>query len=136
MVFGGVGLRRGRRDPTDLRTGDVVDFWRVEAIEPDRLLRLRAEMLLPGDAWLEWTIEPDEPSATTTLVQRAVFKPRGLLGRAYWLSVAPFHRFIFGPLARRIAENAAAAPPYAATREAETGLRADETSGVREEPPR
>ena len=99
-------MRRGRRHPTDLRVGDVVDFWRVEAIEPARLLRLRAEMRLPGDAWLEWSIAP-EPDRGRCFVQRALFRPRGLLGRAYWYAVAPFHRFIFGPLARQMKLRAA-----------------------------
>jgi hypothetical protein len=105
-LAGGVGMRRARRHPVELRVGDAVDFWRVEALEPSQLVRLRAEMRLPGDAWLEWSIEsgPD----TATLVQRAMFRPRGLWGRAYWYAVAPFHRFVFGPLARRIAEQAEA----------------------------
>ena len=81
-TVGGVGMRRGRRHPTDLRVGDVVDFWRVEAIEPARLLRLRAEMRLPGDAWLEWSIAPEPDRKGTLFVQRALFRPRGLLGRA------------------------------------------------------
>jgi hypothetical protein len=100
-------MRRGRRHPSELRVGDVVDFWRVEALEPGRLVRLRAEMRVPGDAWLEWCItsEPDG----SRLVQRALFRPRGLLGRAYWCAVVPFHRFIFGPLARQIARHAEAA---------------------------
>jgi len=104
QLVGGVGMRRGRRDPTDLRVGDVVDFWRVEALEPQRLLRLRAEMRLPGDAWLEWSMtrEHDE----MVFVQRALFRPRGLSGRAYWYAVAPFHRFIFRPLARSIEQHA------------------------------
>jgi uncharacterized protein YbjT (DUF2867 family) len=109
-VVGGVGMRRGRRHPTELRVGDVVDFWRVEALEPPRLLRLRAEMRLPGDAWLEWSIEPGRAETGTMLVQRAIFRPRGLFGRAYWYTVAPFHRFIFGPLARRIASRASSGP--------------------------
>ena len=105
-TVGGVGMRRGRRHPTDLRVGDVVDFWRVEAIEPARLLRLRAEMRLPGDAWLEWSIAPEPDRNGTLFVQRALFRPRGLFGRAYWYAVSPFHRFIFGPLAGRIIERA------------------------------
>ncbi len=98
-------MRRGRRHPTALRVGDVVDFWRVEALEPDRLVRLRAEMRLPGEAWLEWRIERD--GTDTHLFQRALFRPRGLLGRVYWYAVAPFHRFIFRPLARTLAARAA-----------------------------
>lgn len=100
-------MRQGRRHPTDLRVGDVVDFWRVEALEPGRLLRLRAEMRVPGDAWLEWSITP-EPDGVL-FVQRAEFRPRGLSGRVYWYSVAPFHRFIFGRLALGIEQHAAKA---------------------------
>ncbi|MFM7271467.1 MAG: SDR family oxidoreductase [Actinomycetes bacterium] len=113
LLFGGVGMRRGRRHPTDLRTGDVVDFWRVEAVEPGRLLRLRAEMRLPGEAWLEWEITPTATGAR--LDQRARFQPRGLWGRAYGYGVAPFHRFIFRPLARRLAREAALARAVART---------------------
>jgi len=105
-MVGGVGMRRGRRHPSELRIGDVVDFWRVEALEPARLLRLRAEMRLPGDAWLEWSITPAADRDGALLVQRALFRPRGLFGRAYWYALAPFHRFIFGPLADRIAQRA------------------------------
>ena len=100
-VFGGPGMRRGRRHPTELRVGDVVDFWRVESYEPGRLLRLRAEMRVPGRAWIEWEVTPE--GSGTRLEQRASFQPRGLWGRAYWYSVAPFHRFIFKPLAKRLA---------------------------------
>ena len=104
-LIGGVGLRRGRRHPDDLRIGDPLDFWRVEALEPDRLLRLRAEMRLPGEAWLEWTIEPDGTGSRIT--QRALFHPRGLAGRLYWLAVAPFHRVIFRPMLERVCAQAA-----------------------------
>jgi len=100
-VFGGVGLRRGRRDPARLRSGDAVDFWRVEEIEPGHLLRLRAEMRLPGRAWLELRVDPAGDGSTYT--QRAVFQPRGLAGHLYWWSVAPFHRLVFGGMARNIA---------------------------------
>ena len=106
-MVGGVGMRRGRRHRTDLRVGDVVDFWRVEAPEPGRLLRLRAVMRVPGDAWLEWLITP-EPDGVL-FVQRAVFHPRGLFGRVYWYSVAPFQRFMFGRLALGIEQHAAKA---------------------------
>jgi hypothetical protein len=105
-AVGGIGMRRGRRHPTELRVGDVVDFWRVEALKPPRLLRLRAEMRLPGDAWLEWSITPDSKPGRTVFVQRALFRPRGLFGRAYWCAVAPFHRFIFRPLALGIEHRA------------------------------
>jgi hypothetical protein len=92
-LIGGVGMRRGRLHPHQLSVGDPLDFWRVEALDTDRMLRLRAEMLLPGDAWLQWQIEPTPTGAT--IIQTARFHPRGLLGRAYWIAVAPFHRFIF-----------------------------------------
>ncbi|EFF89501.1 conserved hypothetical protein, partial [Streptomyces sp. e14] len=92
---GGVGLRRGRRDAERLRVGDSLDFWRVEEIEPGHLLRLRAEMRLPGLAWLEMFAETDE-RGRTRYRQRALFHPRGLLGHAYWWSVAPFHAVVFG----------------------------------------
>lgn len=105
-LAGGVGLRRGRRHPDEVRVGDAVDFWRVEANEPGRLLRLRAEMRLPGDAWLEWRID-DRPGGGSTLHQRALFHPRGVWGRAYWYALLPFHALIFAPLARRIAALAA-----------------------------
>lgn len=100
-LVGGVGMRRGRRHPDRLWVGDAVDFWRVEAVEPDRLVRLRAEMRLPGEAWLEWQIEPD--GTGSRLTQRASFYPRGLAGRAYWYSLIPFHALIFGRLAQRLA---------------------------------
>jgi uncharacterized protein YbjT (DUF2867 family) len=105
-VVGGVGLRRGRRHPDRLRVGDPLDFWRVEALEPGRLLRLRAEMRLPGEAWLEWAVTPT--ATGSHLEQRALFHPRGLYGRAYWLAVSPFHRVIFRPMARRLVEVATA----------------------------
>ncbi len=92
-LAGGVGMRRGRLHPQQLSVGDPLDFWRVESLVTDSLLRLRAEMRLPGDAWLQWQIEPDGDGARIT--QTARFHPRGLLGRVYWISVAPFHRLIF-----------------------------------------
>ncbi|WP_060904379.1 SDR family oxidoreductase [Streptomyces europaeiscabiei] len=106
-LAGGVGLRRGRRDPARLRVGDSLDFWRVEEIEPGRLLRLRAEMRLPGLAWLEMYADTDD-TGHTLLRQRALFHPRGLLGHAYWWSVAPFHSVVFGGMARNIARAAVA----------------------------
>ncbi|GAA2705903.1 SDR family oxidoreductase [Micromonospora olivasterospora] len=104
-LVGGVGLRRGRRDPHHLRVGEALDFWRVEEIEPGRLLRLRAEMRLPGRAWLEMRAEPAD-GGRSRYVQRAVFLPRGLAGHAYWSSVAPFHAVVFGGMARNIARGA------------------------------
>ncbi len=103
---GGVGLRRGRRDAARLRVGDSLDFWRVEEIVPGRLLRLRAEMRIPGLAWLEMHAEKDDDGGTVYR-QRALFHPRGLLGHAYWLGVSPFHAIVFGGMARNITKAAA-----------------------------
>ncbi|MFF9065449.1 SDR family oxidoreductase [Streptomyces sp. NPDC014891] len=106
-LVGGVGLRRGRRDAQHLRAGDSLDFWRVEEIERGRLLRLRAEMRIPGLAWLEMYAESDGNGAARYR-QRALFHPRGLAGHAYWWSVAPFHAVVFGGMARNIALTAEA----------------------------
>jgi uncharacterized protein YbjT (DUF2867 family) len=100
-MVGGVGLRRGRRDPDHIHIGETLDFWRVEEMIPGRLLRLRAEMRLPGLAWLELGVQQDL-EAGTTYVQRALFSPRGIAGHAYWKSVAPFHGVVFGGMARNI----------------------------------
>ncbi|MET8832111.1 SDR family oxidoreductase [Streptomyces sp. NPDC004610] len=102
-MVGGVGLRRGRRDARRLRAGDSLDFWRVEEIQRPRLLRLRAEMRLPGLAWLEMRVDGDGP---VRYRQRAVFHPRGLLGHMYWWAVSPFHAVVFGGMARNIARTA------------------------------
>ena len=99
-LVGGVGLRRGRRDPHTLYVGESLDWWRVEEIEPGRLLRLRAEMKVPGQAWLELSVE--EEDGRTVFHQRAVFAPRGLAGHAYWRSIAPFHGIVFGGMLRNI----------------------------------
>ncbi|WP_329585804.1 SDR family oxidoreductase [Kitasatospora sp. NBC_01250] len=107
-LAGGVGLRRGRRDPARLRIGDSLDFWRVEEIEPGRLLRLRAEMRLPGLAWLELSVRADGRGGACYR-QRALFQPHGLAGHAYWWAVAPFHATVFGGMARNITERALAA---------------------------
>lgn len=107
-LVGGVGLRRGRRDAARLRVGDSLDFWRVEEIEPGRLLRLRAEMRLPGLAWLEMYAEAGAESGSRYR-QRALFHPHGLLGHAYWWSISPFHAVVFGGMARNIAKAAAEA---------------------------
>ena len=100
-VLGGVGLRRGRRDPDRLIVGDSLDWWRVEEVEPAKLLRLRAEMRVPGQAWLEMRVEAEAPGAVVYR-QRAIFHPRGLAGHAYWWSVAPFHGLVFGGMLRNI----------------------------------
>ncbi len=109
-AVGGVGLRRGRRNPDRLYVGDALDFWRVEELEPGRLLRLRAEMRLPGLAWLEFHVEHGGTRGTdrgeTVLRQRATFAPRGLAGHAYWWAVAGFHGIVFGGMIKGIARAA------------------------------
>ncbi|MGE5132219.1 MAG: SDR family oxidoreductase [Gemmatimonadota bacterium] len=109
-LAGGAGLRRGRRDPAHLREGDVVDFWRAESIEPGSRLRLRAEMKLPGEAWLELSAEQDR-AGRTVYRQRAVFRPHGLAGQVYWWSLRPFHDLIFGAMLRNIAATASRGAP-------------------------
>jgi uncharacterized protein YbjT (DUF2867 family) len=109
-LVGGVGLRRGRRDPDTLRVGDVLDFWRVEEIVPGRLLRLRAEMRTAGGAWLQFECEP-RGGGGTRLVQTAYFAPHGLAGLLYWYGLYPVHKAIFSGTIRRLAEVAEAAPP-------------------------
>ncbi len=108
LLVGGVGMRRGRRDPETLRVGDPVDFWRVEAFEPDRHLRLAAEMKLPGRAWLEFEVSGDDSSST--IRQTALFDPVGLPGRLYWYALYPFHQWVFAGMLRGIA-TAAVRPP-------------------------
>jgi uncharacterized protein YndB with AHSA1/START domain len=110
-LLGGVGLRRGRRDPQEVRVGDAVDFWRVEAVEPDRLLRLRAEMKVPGRAWLEFRVEPVNPGASR-LTQTAFFAPRGLSGLLYWYLLYPIHALIFSEMAKQLADRAAASEAW------------------------
>jgi hypothetical protein len=95
-LVGGPGLRRGRRDPDRLAYGDAVDFWRVSAVEADRRLALRAEMRLPGEALLEFSIEPAGQAGRSRLVQTASFRPRGLLGLVYWYVLLPLHGIVFG----------------------------------------
>jgi uncharacterized protein YbjT (DUF2867 family) len=102
---GGPGLRRGRRDRYDLRVGDTVDWWRVEDVDDLHLLRLRAEMRLPGLAWLDLAVEQDE-RGSTVFRQKAYFHPRGLLGQLYWWSVSPFHGVVFGGMQKNIARAA------------------------------
>jgi len=104
-LVGGVGMRRGRRHPKDLRIGDALDFWRVEAVETDRLLRLRAEMKVPGLAWLQFKAEPLE-DGKTQLSQIAFFAPKGLFGLLYWYGLYPIHSLIFSGMIRRLAERA------------------------------
>ena len=102
----GMGMRRGRRHPRDLRVGDPVDFWRVEALESDRLLRLRSEMKLDGHAWLQFTVRPE--GAGSRLEQTAFFEPHGLLGLLYWYLSLPFHLFVFPVMIRTLKRRAEA----------------------------
>jgi uncharacterized protein YbjT (DUF2867 family) len=101
-LFGGVGLRRGRRSPRDIFSGDSLDFWRVLlADKHNKRLLLHAEMKLPGDAWLEFKLE-EHGENKRKLVQTATFRPKGVWGRVYWFSVVPFHFFIFKNMAKNI----------------------------------
>jgi len=104
LLVGGPGLRRGRRDPVELKVGDTLDCWRVEKIDAPHILRLHAEMRLPGRAWLEFAVTPTEAGCTIT--QTAMFDPVGLFGLFYWYSIWPLHQFIFTGMLRRIAEAA------------------------------
>jgi len=101
-IVGGVGFRRGRRHPDHLRVGDALDFWRVEAVDPGHLLRLRAEMKVPGRAWLQFEAQRQE-DGTTLFVQTAFFAPKGLFGLLYWYSLYPFHGPIFNSMIDRLA---------------------------------
>jgi uncharacterized protein YbjT (DUF2867 family) len=100
LLAGGAGMRRGRRDPERLAPGDTVDFWRVEAIEPGRLLRLSAEMKLPGRAWLQFEVEGDESGST--IRQTSIFDPIGLMGLVYWYLLYPLHSRVFAGMLRGI----------------------------------
>ena len=104
-AVGGVGLRRGRRHPDDLRAGESLDFWRVESLTPQRCMRLRAEMKVPGKAWLEFDILP-QGNGKNLFIQIAYFAPRGLFGYLYWYAMWPAHRFIFDGMLRRLVERA------------------------------
>ena len=112
LLAGGVGTRRGRRDPTEIRVGDAIDFWRVEQYTPDQLLRLSAEMKLPGRAWLEF--EVTETNGLSTIRQTAVFDPVGLLGLMYWYGIYPLHQLVFNGMLRAIARAAVAESPVVA----------------------
>jgi hypothetical protein len=102
-LIGGIGMRCGRRHPDELIVGDTVDFWRVEALEPNHLLRLYAEMILPGQGWLQFEIERQDDN-TCKLIQNAFFIPNGLCGHLYWFALLPIHSVIFSKLIRKIAE--------------------------------
>ncbi len=110
-IVGGAGLRRGRRHPEQIQSGEALDFWRVVHADYGRMLELYAEMKLPGEAWL--VFEATEAANGSRLTQRAVFIPRGLLGRLYWWAMLPFHLLIFRRMARRIATAAESGPTTA-----------------------
>jgi hypothetical protein len=97
-LVGGIGMRRGRRNPDSLRAGDALDFWRVEEVRENRLVRLRAEMKVPGRAWLQFEVVPEAGAEASVLTQTAFFEPKGLAGLLYWVVLYPFHRPIFSGL--------------------------------------
>jgi hypothetical protein len=103
-IVGGVGMRLGRRDPDHVRVGDAVDFWRVEEVRRPNLLRLRAEMKVPGRAWLQY--EVTETATGSRLIQTAFFEPKGLPGLAYWYALYPVNALIFRGTVRVLAERA------------------------------
>ena len=105
LLVGGVGIRRGRRNPEEVHSGETLDCWRVEKVEPDHLLRLSAEMKLPGRAWLEFEVTPDG-SDKSTIRQTAIFDPLGLFGLCYWYTIYPLHEAIFGGMLVRIGQAA------------------------------
>jgi hypothetical protein len=104
-MIGGVGLRRGRRDPLHLRVGDSLDFWRVESLENQTSLKLYAEMILPGKAWLEFRIRK-LANGRSEIIQEASFLPRGLGGRLYWYVILPLHTFVFPTMIRNLIRSA------------------------------
>lgn len=108
-MFGGVGFRRGRRHPDELRVGDALDFWRVETVEVPKAIRLRAEMKVPGKAWLQFEANPTQDGATL-LVQTAYFAPKGLAGILYWYLLYPIHSLIFSGMIDRIKRQAESSP--------------------------
>ena len=107
-LIGGAGLRRGRRHSHDVHVGDAIDFWRVEEVKPGRLLRLRAEMKLPGRAWLQFETQPQEEQEETLLIQTAFFAPKGLFGFLYWYLLYPLHSLIFSGMIQKLKEEAEA----------------------------
>jgi uncharacterized protein YbjT (DUF2867 family) len=100
LLVGGVGVRRGRKHPTDIVVGDTLDFWRVEAYQPGKLLRLAAEMKVPGRAWLEF--EVTEKNGGSEIRQTALFDPIGLFGRLYWYALFPIHQIVFSAMLKNI----------------------------------
>ena len=124
VVNGGPGLRRGRREADTLTPGDTVDFWRVEAVEPGRLLRLAAEMRLPGRAWLQFEVTPE--AGGSLIRQTALFDPVGLRGLLYWYALWGIHRLVFAGMLRNIARAAVAGGEPSLHR---AGLRSVATQG-------
>ncbi len=122
QFVGGPGLRRGRRNQSDVRVGEAIDFWRVEEVEGDRLLRLRAEMKVPGRAWLQFEVEPEPPGSDgaprSCITQTAFYEPKGLLGLAYWYALVPVHPSIFKGMIRELGRRAEKREAAAATLEA------------------
>lgn len=110
-LVGGVGFRRGRRHPTEVRPGDALDFWRVEDVKPGHVLRLRAEMKVPGRAWLQFEVRP-RSDGRSLLIQKAFFAPKGLFGLLYWYVLYPIHGLIFSGMIRRLAEETAASTEH------------------------
>jgi len=106
LLFGGPGMKRGRRDPENIQIGDTIDCWRVEDYQPAKRLLLAAEMKLPGRAWLEFTVDADAHGST--IIQTASFDPLGLTGILYWYSVYPLHEIIFAGMLKTIARKASA----------------------------
>lgn len=104
LLIGGVGIRRGRRHPENLHVGEPLDFWRVEVYEPPQRLRLKAEMKLPGRAWLEFEVTPCEQGSM--IRQTAIFNPLGLAGLLYWYGVYPLHQLVFAGMLRNVARAA------------------------------
>ena len=123
---GGVGLRRGRRDPQDLRDGDTVDFWRVERLEKGRLMRLAAEMKIPGRLWLQFEVDPGEHDSLVR--QTSVFDPAGYVGLAYWYLLYPVHHRVFGAMMRGIRKAMDRSPATARGKTGSCSLRAGSNS--------
>jgi len=118
-IIGGVGMRRGRRDPDELRVGDALDFWRVERVSPESLLRLRAEMKLPGNAWLQFETTP-VAEAESRLTQTAFFASKGLAGLLYWYLLYPIHGLIFSGMIRELVSEAEELAQRRATKKRES----------------
>ncbi|HEY5037882.1 MAG TPA: DUF2867 domain-containing protein, partial [bacterium] len=108
LWVGGAGMRRGRKNPEKLQAGDTVDFWRVEQVEPPRLLRLKAEMVLPGRAWLQFEVTPD--GSGSLIRQTAIFDPSGLAGQLYWYLLYPIHQLIFNGMLRGLSRSISSSP--------------------------